>query len=135
MTRPRAPLAVARAGIALAVQALPHRADRDRYGRELVAELHGLPVAAQLQHTAGVLSRVLCLRAALAAARSDDEEVGMTSTRNPRSWRCRLLGWHAWTPRSNPDGGRFQQCARCGTDRGPVSNLPTSTPPWPDHAR
>ncbi|NEL54519.1 hypothetical protein G1H19_10955, partial [Modestobacter sp. CPCC 205119] len=46
MTRPRAPLAVARAGIALAVQALPHRADRDRYGRELVAELHGLPVAA-----------------------------------------------------------------------------------------
>ncbi|MPQ96620.1 hypothetical protein GB931_01515 [Modestobacter sp. I12A-02628] len=78
---------------------------------------------------------MLSLRAALAAARSDDEEVGMTSTRNAESWRCRLLGWHAWTPRTTPDGGRFQQCARCGTDRGPVSNLPTSTPPWPSHTR
>ncbi len=46
-------------------------------------------------------------------------------------WRCRLFRWHDFVPRSNPDGGLHQQCARCGIDRGPVSHHPMTTPPWP----
>ena len=34
-----------------------------------------------------------------------------------KPFRCRL-GWHKWVRRSNPEGGPYSQCARCGTDAG-----------------
>ena len=54
MNRRPAPLPVTRAGVALATAAL-RPADRKRYRAEFLAELHGLPPAAQLRYTAGVL--------------------------------------------------------------------------------
>ena len=46
-------------------------------------------------------------------------------------WGCRVFRWHDFVIRSTSDGGRYQVCARCGHDRGPISDLPTMTPPWP----
>jgi len=132
MTGPRAPLWVARVGIALATRPLPTIADRLRYRAEFLAELHDLPAAGQLRFTAGVLSRMLALRAALGASPSRAEEDAMTLTPTPVPfWRCRVFHWHDWVVRSTEDGGRYQACARCGLDRGPVSAGPASTPPWP----
>ncbi len=45
-------------------------------------------------------------------------------------WRCRVFRWHDFVVRSTSDGGRFQVCARCGRDRGPVGYGPLTTPPW-----
>lgn len=46
-------------------------------------------------------------------------------------WRCRVLRWHDFVRRSNPDGGLYQACRRCGTDRGPAGYGPLTTPPYP----
>jgi hypothetical protein len=46
-------------------------------------------------------------------------------------WRCRVLRVHDWVLRSTEDGGLYEACARCGTDRGPVGFGPMTTPPWP----
>ncbi len=134
MTAPRpAPGAVARTCIALATRALPTPADRIRYRAEFLAELHTLSPGGRLRFSAGVLSRVLALRVALGASPLRAEEAAMTLTRTPVPpfWRCRVFHWHDWVGRSTEDGGRYQACARCGLDRGPISAGPASTPPWP----
>jgi hypothetical protein len=118
MTRPRAPLAVARAGVELAVRVVPARPDRLRYRAEFSAELYGLTPAAQLRYTAGVLSQALALRAALGPSPTRAEEAAMSSTmtRQAFSWRCRVFRWHRWVVRSTEDGGRYSTCRRCGRD-------------------
>jgi hypothetical protein len=45
-------------------------------------------------------------------------------------WRCRVFRWHDFVRRSNPDGGLYQVCRRCGLDRGPAGYGPMTTPPW-----
>ena len=58
----------------------------------------------------------------------------MTGPRVPAAapfWRCRVLRWHDFVRRSNPDGGLYQTCRRCGTDRGPAGYGPLTTPPYP----
>jgi hypothetical protein len=119
MTCPRAPLAVARAGVELAVRALPDWHDRLRYRAEFSAELHGLTPAAQLRYTAGVVSQILALRAALGSSPTRAEEAAMSSTmpRRAFSWRCTVFRWHRWVVRSTEDGGRYSTCGRCGRDR------------------
>ena len=109
---------MARAGVELAVRALPDRHDRLRYRAEFSAELHELPPAAQLRYAAGVVSQTLALRAALGASPTRAEEAAMSSTTTRRafSWRCRVLRWHRWVVRSTEDGGRYSTCARCGRD-------------------
>jgi hypothetical protein len=79
-----------------------------------------------------VLSTIVALRAALgaAAARSVEDAMALPTTEVP-FWRCRVFHWHDWAVRSTDDGERYQRCARCGVDRGPVSYGPSSTPPWP----
>ncbi|TFV78385.1 hypothetical protein E4P39_04015 [Blastococcus sp. CT_GayMR19] len=132
MTGPRAPMRVARAGIALATWPLPTPADRIRYRAEFLADLHDLPPLGQLRFTAGVLSRTIALRAAQGASPRRAEEDAMTLTSTPVPfWRCRVFHWHDWVGRSTEDGGRYQACARCSLDRGPISAGPASTPPWP----
>jgi hypothetical protein len=89
--RPSAPLAVARAGVGLAVRTLPDWHDRLRYRAEFLAELHDLPPAAQLRDTAGVLSQPLALRAALGSTPSRTEEDAMTLTGAATfNWRLAL---------------------------------------------
>ena len=117
MTSKRAPLAVARAGVELAVRALPDWHDRLRYRAEFSAELHGLPPLAQLRYTAGVVSQTLALRAALGSSPTRAEEAAMTVTTTRKFfWRCRVLRWHRWVVRSTEDGGRYSTCLRCGRD-------------------
>ena len=58
-----------------------------------------------------------------------EEDVMPDAARRGPFWRCRVLHWHDFVARSTPDGGRYQQCRLCGIDRGPISNLPTTTPP------
>jgi hypothetical protein len=71
-----------------------------------------------LRFTAGVLSQVFALRAALGATPSRAEEDAMTITRTrPFYWRCRVFRWHQWVTRSTEDGGRYMACARCGRER------------------
>jgi hypothetical protein len=114
----RAPSRLARAGISLAAAVLPSPSARERYRAEFVAELYALRGAAQLLFAAGVLVHVLALRAAL--------------THRSRPFRC-VLGLHVWKRHSTEDGGRYDSCDRCGTDRGPVGYGPLTTPPWPGH--
>ena len=119
--------ALARAGVSLAVRQLPRGAARARYNDEWLAELHDLGPTGQLRYVAALLLRGPALRAAL-------EEDAVETTRSARGrpfWRCRVLHWHDFVVRCNPDGGRYQQCARCGSDRGPVGYGPLTTPPWP----
>jgi hypothetical protein len=109
--------AVARASVRLAVRVLPQRDDRLRYRAEFLADLHSLSPAGQLRYTAGVLSQMLALRAALGSTPSRVEEDAMTITRTPFYWRCRVLRVHHWVPRSTDDGGRYEACSRCGCER------------------
>ena len=118
MSGARAPLLVARAGVELAVRALPDPDDRLRYRAEFLAELHALPPAAQVRYTTGVLSQTLALRAALGSTPSRVEEDAMTITRaRTFYWRCRVLRRHHWVLRSTDDGSRYHACSRCGRDR------------------
>ena len=106
-----------RAGVALAVRALPDWHDRLRYRAEFSAELHGLTRAEQLRYAAGVVSQIFALRAALGSAPTRAEEAAMSSTMiRPFVWRCRVFRWHRWVARSTEDGGRYTTCLRCGRD-------------------
>jgi hypothetical protein len=118
MTRPRAPLTLARAGCEFAVRRLPELDDRLRYRAEFLAEIHDLPPAAQLRFAAGVMSQMFALRAALGASPTRAEEAAMSTTTATRVpfFRCRVFRWHRWVVRSTEDGGRYSTCGRCGRD-------------------
>lgn len=134
MTGHGTPLVLARAGVGLAARVLPTTGDRLRYRGEFLAEMYGMGPADQLRHAAGVLATSLALRAALGAHPSLAGEDAMTATKDRVPfWRCRVFRWHDWVVRTTPDGARFQRCRRCGRDRGPVSVLPVTTPPWPGY--
>ena|SRR5688500_6270790 len=127
MTGERAPIPMARIGVGLAARALPTRSARERYAAEFLAELHGLPPAAQLRHTAGVLSQAFALRAALGSSPSQIEEKTMPITPLGRRLRCRLLRWHDWHTYSTEDGGLFKACTVCHKDHpgqmGPFNTI------------
>jgi hypothetical protein len=118
------PSVLARAGVALATRLLPTGTARTRYRDEFLAELHDLTPTAQLRHIAALLLRGPALRAAL------EDAVDTMGARVP-FWRCRVFRWHDFVRRSNPDGGLYQACRRCGRDRGPGGYGPLTTPPWP----
>lgn len=116
MNAESAPVPVARLGVGLAARVLPTRPDRERYAAEFLAELHGLPPAAQLRHTAGVLSQAFALRAALGSSPSPIEEKVVQTIPLGRRLRCRLLRWHHWQSHSTEDGGRYKSCSVCHRD-------------------
>ena len=116
MTGVRAPVPAARLGVGLAARVLPTRPDRERYAAEFLAELHGLPPAAQLRHTAGVLSQAFALRAALGSSPSPIEEKAVPTIPLGRRFRCRLLRWHHWHTYSTEDGSRYRACTVCHKD-------------------
>jgi hypothetical protein len=72
--------AVARAGVELAVRALPDLDDRLRYRAEFAAELAVLGRIDRLRFAAGVLSQTFALRAALGSGPNRSEEDAMTVT-------------------------------------------------------
>ena len=115
MTGQRAPVPVARLGTALAARALPSRPDRERYAAEFLAELYDLTPAAQLRHTAGILSQAFALRAALGSSPSRIEEKVMPTSPLGRRILCRLR-WHHWHTYSTEDGGLYKACTVCHKD-------------------
>jgi hypothetical protein len=127
MTGERAPIAVARLGVSLAARVLPSRPARERYAAEFLAELHGLPRAAQLRHTAGILSQAFALRAALGSSPSLIEEKAVPSIALGRRLRCRFLRWHHWHTYSAEDGGLYKACTVCHKDHpgqmGPFNTI------------
>ena len=101
--------------VELAVRMLPVE-HRQRYGLEFVAELYGMPKAQQRRHSARVLTSAWALRTALEAAPGTNGETAViTTTRKPLL--CRLNLHHRWRWLNTEDGGRFQQCEKCGKDR------------------
>jgi hypothetical protein len=127
MTGERAPVSVARLGVGLAARVLPTRPARERYAAEFLAELHGLPPAAQLRHTAGILSQAFALRAALGSSSSPIEEKAVPTIPLGRRLRCRLLRWHHWHTYSTEDGGLYKACTVCHKDHpgqmGPFNTI------------
>jgi hypothetical protein len=113
--RPAVP--AAQWAVGLAVRALPRQADRLRYQREFVAELYGLSPAEQARYTAGLLSSVLALRAALGTSSRPLELTMPTSTKAP--FRCRVLRMHRWMGRGAPHHGHVRICTLCGVEQGP----------------
>ena len=88
---------------------------RARYGLEFIAELYGMPKAQQRRHSARVLTSAWALRTALEAAPGTNEETAMTTIHKPLT--CRLNLHHRWRWLSTEDGGRYEQCEKCGKDR------------------
>lgn len=127
MSGVRAPIPAARWGVHIAARSLPTRTARDRYAAEFLAELYGLPPARQLSHTAGILSQVLALRAALGRSPSPIEEKAVSSIPLGRRLRCRLLRWHHWHTYSTEDGGLYKACTVCHKDHpgqmGPYNTI------------
>jgi hypothetical protein len=105
---------VATATLALALRLLP-RDHRDRYRRELAAELYDVAPADRLRYSQHVLSRSWALRAALRA--QPVSTIGDSTMSKPL--RCRL-GLHDWYVTLNPDGEKYQACARCNAERDAV---------------
>lgn len=127
MSRERAPTRVARLGVGLAARLLPTQVARDRYAAEFLAELHGMPAAAQRRHTAGILSQVFALRAALGRSPSPTEERAVPTIPLGRRVRCRLFRWHHWHTYSTEDGGLYKACTVCHKDHpgqmGPFNTI------------
>jgi hypothetical protein len=100
--------------VALSVRLLP-RPHRDRYRRELAAELHDLPAADHLSYAFRVLARTWALRAALNS--SPPTPTGEPTMTKPL--RCRLAR-HDWEQMHNDDGEEYLECARCGAQKDPI---------------
>jgi len=108
---------------------LPAGAVRDRYRRELSAELYGLTSRQQLAHVAGMLSRTVALRRAVAEA---DPAAWKEQKMSRKPVLCRMNLHHRWRPAATEDGEKYLRCVRCGKDhpgpRGPSDLVhPTAT--------
>ena len=92
-------------------------AHRDRYLRELMAELYLIPGSQQLGHAARVFATSWALRSALTEP-APASIGGTTVIRTPAPpLSCRLRLWHKWQWVTTEDGGRYEACMRCGRDR------------------
>lgn len=99
--------------VELAARVLPP-GQRQRYARELVAELHGMTRGQQRRHALGVLTHAWALRTALVTT---NQEEGATTTTTRRPLRCRI-GLHDWDERENPETKeRYEVCLRCDAYR------------------
>jgi hypothetical protein len=99
----------------LAARVLPFGAVRDRYEREFTAELHDLRPTRQLRYAFGLLRTAGSLRHALRTKVPSPLGIGVLAYDSRPLW-CRV-NLHRWTRCWTEDGGRFQRCDRCGTDR------------------
>jgi hypothetical protein len=103
--------ALTRAIIDLAVRTVP-AGHRERYGREIVAELHDVPPGQRFAYAVQILLHAPALRSALARSRAPST----VRTRPRRPLRC-ILRRHRWRLETTQDGGRYERCAACGKDR------------------
>jgi hypothetical protein len=96
--------------IATATRVLPRGVSRDRYRREFAAELHGLSRGRQLGYACGVCAHVWALRIVLVKG-LDAQDIPIL---------CRTNIHHHWRKYVNEENVRFELCARCGKERGPI---------------
>ncbi|HEY0239413.1 MAG TPA: hypothetical protein VGC37_12265 [Friedmanniella sp.] len=109
--------------VELAVRVLPPDR-RQRYARELVAELYGMSRTQQLRHALQVLTHALALRAVLRAAGPSTLQEDAMSTTARRPLRCRLR-LHRWEEQENPETKeRYEICSRCNAYRDHPSAAP-----------
>jgi hypothetical protein len=107
------PVFLPRQGVRLAARVLPAGSRRDRYERELVAEMYAMSARRQRIYAFGVLTHALSLRAAL----SDIPHVNEEPVLLHKPLMCRLNIHHVWRWDSAEDGTRYEHCSSCGKDR------------------
>lgn len=101
--------------VELAARVLPAE-QRQRYAREFIAELHGMSRSQQYRHSAQVLAHAWALRAVLHAAGPTTTQEGIMS----KPLLCRLF-IHRWVTLYNDEGQRYQECARCHSNRDKIT--------------
>jgi hypothetical protein len=116
-TRRRFPTAL----LGLALGVLPSGSVRERYRRELIAELSSLPPERQLRHSLGFLVSAWSLRRAVTGR---DALVDGAALVFPRPLHCRLHLYHHYRLATTDDGGRYLRCRDCGLDRPGTGNGP-----------
>ena len=100
--------------VQIAAAMLPAEA-RDRYEREFLSELFGLSTVQQTRYALDILTHTVSLRTAV-RRQAASPEIAMTEhARRPLT--CRLNVRHRWITQITTDGGRYEQCRRCGKDR------------------
>ncbi len=110
----RAPARWTERAVALAVRRLP-AGPRQRYRKEFVAELHGMPQAQQLRHVAGLLIRTRALRGAVVGSMPDAADQ-VIPPRLGGLVLCRTGIRHRWRRLLTDDGQPYCRCERCGKD-------------------
>lgn len=98
---------------------LPARA-RNRYEREFLSELFGHSTWQQTRYALDILIHTASLRAGI-REQASRPELTMTDQPHP-PLTCRLHVHHRWVTQTTTDGGRYQQCRRCGKDRTEVDD-------------
>lgn len=96
--------------VLLSTRLLPRGSGRDRYRRELVADLWGLQGREVRRYVASVLANAPALRSAVAASAASHPEVTMKTT---KPLACRLNVHHHWKMMTTEDGKRYKACERC----------------------
>ena len=92
---------------------------RDRYEREFLSELFGMSTRQQARYALDVLLHTASLRTAV-SQQATTSELSVAPPHRPLP--CRLNVRHRWVTKSATDGGRYQQCRRCGKDRTEVDS-------------
>jgi hypothetical protein len=101
------PIWVARSLVRVAMLVVPRGPIRDRYIRELHADLGQFPPRSQFAFSVRVLRRAWGLRAAVSGAQSGAPHKPVL---------CQLNVHHDWRLDHTDDGGRFWRCRTCGKD-------------------
>ena len=71
----------------LAARILPVE-QRQRYAREFIAELYGMPRSQQIRHSTQLLAHAWALRTVLTAASPQTTQEGAMTARNPTTAPC-----------------------------------------------
>jgi len=100
---------VARSLVRVAMLVLPRGPIRDRYQRELHADLAQLPSRTQFTFSVRVLLAAYALRTAVLGAQPD-------TTAPHKPVLCLLNVHHDWRLEHTDDGGRYRRCRKCGKD-------------------
>jgi hypothetical protein len=100
---------------------LPAGPVRERYRRELAAELHDLAPSLRLRHAIGFLWSAWSLRRAVAGM-DPVVETTLPGFRSPL--HCRLHLYHHYRLNLTEDGHRYLRCRDCGQDYPGTGNGP-----------
>jgi hypothetical protein len=107
--------------VEMATWVLPSGPVRERYRRELAAELQDLDRSKQLRHALGFLWSAGSLRRAVTG---QDPVLEGALQVFPAPLHCRLHIYHHYRLNSTEDGHRYLRCRSCGKDYPGTGNGP-----------